>query len=276
MASEIRAEQRLARHVPPGHRLTGALAFFLPILLLPGGVVAQQVQCDPRIVEIAQAADHGYRLRGDRCEGTFRPEVSSPTLWVAAFYDTFEDFWPTSDGELLLRWESPVDTRVFVQAQSVRRQEYYRMDTQLDGGSTSYAWSTALLAARELGRSDIGVRAWTPGPDGREVLYLPLHVGDAVRESGTGQYTLTLVPNVRLADVLITLAPVDSVGDLPTDGFLRRNDSLGQPLYVTQQPIPITLEGLTDRGVHLVEITGIMATDEALPPKRVWFFHPGD
>lgn len=239
------------------------------------GASAQEVQCDPRIIESAQSAANGYRLRGDRCEGTFKPEVAGPTLWVASFYRSYENFWATPGGELLLTWDSPVDADVFIQAQSVRRQEYYRMDTQVRGAEKSYRWPTALLAVRELGRNDLGVRAWVKVGSQGEVLYLPLRIGEATPATGEVSYTLTVVPNVRLKDVLVSLAPVDSVGEVAVKGFLRRNESLGRPLYVTQQPIDIPIQGIVQRGVYLTEITGIMATGEALPPMRVWFYHPG-
>ena len=248
----------------------------IAFLCVAEAIAAQDVRCDPSILGIRQESEHGYQLRGNRCEGTYRPEVTTPAMWVAAFHETTEDFDISAEGRLSLAWESPAQLggQVSLQAQSVKLREFYRMDSQRPSGSGMFDWPTSLLAARGLRLSDIGVRAYARS--GAATLYLPLRIGNSEPVSGAGTYTLTLVPNVRLNDVLVSLAPVEAAGDMPSDSaYIRRNESLGETIYITQQPISVALGDLPRPGIYVAEVAGIMASGDALPTVRIWFYHAG-
>src|SRR5262245_57769459 len=99
----------------------------LVLLSFGGRAAAQSRACDPLLTQPA-ASPHGYRLRGDRCEGIYVQEVAGTPLVVASLTDGFAPFDLKTVQHLLLTWSAPADTELHLRALGLRRKLYYRMD----------------------------------------------------------------------------------------------------------------------------------------------------
>jgi hypothetical protein len=178
-----------------------------------GGAQAQDV-CDPGLAGSSNSA-MGYSMRGDRCEGIYALQVNSTDVRLASLVETFtldlQDgtpltvHWPVMEGDT-----GPVRLR----AQSLRPRTYYRMDTMTHGATGSYAWPTEILGTLGLQRDEVGVLGWFDhelGSERREV-YLPLRISQGDVGAGNTEYEIALIPDIRLREISVTLAPLDSEG----------------------------------------------------------------
>lgn len=73
-----------------------------------------------------------YRNRGDRCEGLFAKKVSSTGLRLVAFHKNPVEFKP---GDKSLTIASSTTAKSHLIVTSLRRKQYYRMDTKYSGQS---------------------------------------------------------------------------------------------------------------------------------------------
>src|SRR5258706_751900 len=125
-------------------------------------VSGQQLACDPALLERAQGP-HGYKKRGDRCEGIYAQDVGGDPLILASLTESFEDYTPSEDGDPPLTIEcTPLDVGpVTLRAQGMKRELYYQMDAGPPSVPTRYEWPSDVLAARHIPRRDLGVLGWT-------------------------------------------------------------------------------------------------------------------
>src|SRR5215470_18783186 len=113
-------------------------------------VHVQNSPCDPNLKQLGQNPN-GYKLRGDRCEGIYVQPVSGSTaLLVASFTELFEDFDPSSLGNLSVEWSHPVETTIHLRAYALHEKLYYQMDAVVPAGRNSYLWPGDVLNALQL------------------------------------------------------------------------------------------------------------------------------
>jgi hypothetical protein len=224
----------------------------------------------------------GYRRRPgavgsvDRCEGTFRPEVSGDNLWVAGFFEAFADFPADSVVPLEASWTARGPVPTYLTVHSVRIDQPYRMDVLVPAEQLTFQWSTAVIAPLSLRRADLRPIAFSFDPS-RGALHLPLRIGSTGDATRSDRYALTVVPTSRLSDVRVSIARVEAVGDLPGgDAYLVYDRSIGQGgLFITRTPIDIPIEKPEEPGIYVVEVQGLRAGADPLPTLPVWFYHPG-
>jgi len=134
-------------------------------------------------------------------------------LLVASFTELFEDFDPSSLGNLSVEWSHPVETTIHLRAYALREKLYYQMDAVVPAGRNSYLWPGDVLNALQLSKRDIGVVAFTEYRVGavNRTLYVPLRIRQKGRER-SGSYQLVLVPGSELKEVFFSLAQVGADG----------------------------------------------------------------
>ena len=93
---------------------TALLNVLLFSLWMSTPAMGQEV-CDTSLIA-PQDSPHGYRLRGDRCEGIYIQELAGTTLKVAALLESFEDYSLTGAQDLRVAWTPPGEGTVSLRA----------------------------------------------------------------------------------------------------------------------------------------------------------------
>jgi hypothetical protein len=216
-------------------------------------VAAQTAPCDPALVPTA-ADPWGYRVRGDRCEGTYAQPVGGTPLIVASFTQRFAAFDPDSTASLTVRWPAADSGRVRLRAIALRRRTYYRMDAERPASAGEWEWPANLLAALELERPELGVMAWTHRLEGdteRDVL-LPLRIDRGEATDSADDYALVVVPQVELTEVWVSISRMDADG-MPVE-WLRDEEPLGYGYYPADGAIEIAIARPARPGLYRVQL----------------------
>jgi hypothetical protein len=240
---------------------------------LAGTPFAGDAHCDPDLVQPREDA-WGYRLRDDRCEGTYAREVTGRTLRVVSLTESFENYDPASTQPLLLEWAAPAGAGVRLRAQALRHRLYYRMDTVRPATTTAYQWPPTLLGRFNLKSHELGVVAWMTQDfgEGLREVYLPLRISQQTATRRSERYRLLLVPGVELLEVFISLASVGP-GGRAGPGILT-DQALAQGYYPAERPIAVTLPPLRTNGVYSLDI-GAPVRGGGSAALRVWLYHVG-
>jgi hypothetical protein len=240
----------------------------------PAFLYGEEGPCDPYLKPLENDPS-GYRLRGDRCEGTYVKEVAAAgTLQVVSFTESFAEYDLTSGKDLLIEWTPRGENQIRLRTYSLRRKLYYRMDTVRPPGSSSYAWPSGMLAIFRLGRAETGLVGSTQqliGGVRRDVL-LPLTVRSRGDLAVPKRLELVLYPSVDLGEVFVSLAPVDPRG-LP-GRFLMNGEPLRYGYYPADRGLPIKLPELKVRGLYFMEIGATLGSGGAATT-NLWFHSGG-
>lgn len=215
---------------------------------------ANPFPCDPDLKPDEQNPN-GYRLRQERCEGTYVQEVAGTTLFVGSLTAGFEEYDLAFNKDLQLQWRQPGNAEVHLRAYGLRRRLYYRMDAIRPPGNEPFKWSMAILGALQIQNRDLGIIGWhrqTIGNVDRDV-YLPIRVTQRNAANPTNTYALVLQPGVEFKEVYVSVANVNSEGK-PTN-YLRDSQPLKYGYYPADRRIDVPLE-LQTPGLYLVEIGG--------------------
>lgn len=262
----------------PLHRKFFRFSGLLGLLLFRGaqlsGLHAQQGPCDPTLSQSSQDRN-GYRQRGDRCEGVYIQAVASPALRVVSFTESFENFDPASGTNLRVEWSAPPGRGpVHLRGNALRPHLYYRFDTIRPQDSRRYSWPTAVLQGLALKKPELGVVAWVTEPVGSTTrdVYLPVRIGQQAAPASAERYQLVLVPGVELAEVFVSLAPVQPDG-LPGK-FIQQDRALQLGFYPAGRGITIPIAGFTAPGVYYLEISATLRGGGS-STARLWFYRPG-
>jgi hypothetical protein len=234
---------------------------------------AQQSYCDPSLAQLKDTP-LGYRERGDRCEGLYIREVSSTTLLIASFTESYQEYNPSSGKPLQLEWDSvPGSRSVHLRAQGLKRRLYYRMDTVQSPGRASYVWPSSILASLSILKNDLGVVGWTRVSVGEAVrdVYIPLRISQEAKAIRSGGYKLRLLPGVELTEIFISLAPIGASGRPKT--FMRDGEELGYGYYPAERGLEIPISGLKEPGIYYMEI-GAKLRSGGTSTAQLWFYHP--
>jgi hypothetical protein len=215
-----------------------------------------------------------YRLRGDRCEGTYAQNVSgSSRLLVASFMESFETM-DTSSTALRVEWTPPGTQPVGLRGYSLRPGLFYRMETVRPASSTSYTWPTDVLRGLDITNADIGVvatTAMTIGGIKRDVL-VPLRVSQHKAAVRSPRYRLTVWPSVELKDVFVTLALAGPDGKPKT--YVQRDENIAYGFYPAERGIEIPLKAVSAPGTYVVRIAATLPRGGAAT-QTFMFYHAG-
>lgn len=242
------------------------------ILVALGASSRQDSPCDPSLLPLAQGPE-GYQLRGQRCEGTYVQPVAGSALWLVSLTESFEAYDPGSGADLLVSWSSPGNQSVRLRAQGIQRGLYYRMDAVRPEGSAPFHWPSDVLLVKHIAREQIGATGWTSMPvAGKdELVYLPLRVTQ--RDSAATDRTTQLIiyTTVQLAEVYVSIASAGTDGR--TLKQLRRGTPLRYGYYPPDQPVTVTLEGLTTPGLYYVEVSATLDGGGQAVLSPLWIYH---
>lgn len=213
--------------------------------------------CDPSIPQ-SKAGATTYRMRGDRCEGIFAQQVSSPHLEIRSLVGSFPSFDPQKDSELVLAWKTPPGNKAYVQlrAFSFKPGTYYRMDTRVNPDRSNFHWPTDVLNAEGLSRMDLGLLAWTEisEPEGaKSIVYLPLSTGTGVSKTREG-YTVTFFPSTRLSEVHVKISRLAGQDKGPS---VIRDYKLIDDYYAPSEPASFSTGKLGPAGFYRITITAL-------------------
>jgi len=201
--------------------------------------------------------------------------VASPALRVVSFTESFENFDPSTGTNLRVDWSSPPPgAPVHLRANALRPHLYYRFDAIRPKGSTSYSWPPAVLQGLDLKKPDLGVVAWLVQPVGGTTrdVYLPVRIGQRAPPASAERYQLILVPGVELAEVFVSLAPVQPDGQ--AGRFMQQDRPLQRGFYPAARGITIPIAGVTAPGVYYLEISATLRAGGS-SSARLWFYHAG-
>jgi len=234
---------------------------------------AQAGPCDPHLSQLAQDP-HGYRLRGDRCEGIYIQPVGSTALLVASFTEVFENFDPKSPARLSLEWSSPAENAIHLRAYGLHEKLYYQMDAVVPSGKTSFLWPTDVLDALHLSREDIGVVGFTDSKIGAssETLYLPLRIRQEAKQKLAGGFQLVVLSGSELEELFVSLAKVGRDGR--PQSFLISDKPLGRSYYPAERSIPVDIPKLSEPGIYYLEL-GATSRNGSSATQQIWFYNAG-
>jgi hypothetical protein len=222
------------------------------------GASAMQDHCDARLRPLGGA--DGYQMRGDRCEGLYADPVSRGEVWLVGIAWSGKEKTAIQPGRPFpLAWQAPPRSEhVHIRAYSLHRRLFYRMDTVRPSGDEQFAWPSEVLGRVRLSPTDLGVVSWVQLQLGGQIrdIYLPVAVG--VTNSPSAAVELTLLSDVGLREVYVTIFPVNPDGR--SGKAVHRDVPLKRPPYPANVAIAMPLPTLQDRGIYRVDI-GASFTD---------------
>ncbi len=249
------------------------LALMASAVLEAQGPAAGPSLCDPELQGSSQSP-MAYRLRDGRCEGIYALQVNSTQVRLVSFVESLE-YDLADNADLKVAWHRPDGDRVVrLRARSLRSKTYYRMDTAIPAPDRSYDWSSDVLASLDLASGELGVLGWTE-LELREgmprTVYLPLTISQAPSPGTTDGYQVAVVPDLRLREVFISLAPVDERGAAGTPVFAKRKLDYGY--YPAKEATVFELGKPEKPGLYELTIDcAFMGTGSATT--SFWFYHP--
>ena len=255
---------------------TGLLSLAIVSLELPAQrpPVPRAVVCDTA-VKGRDNDPNTYRLRGDRCEGTYQQQVAgSSRLLIASVVESFETIDDSSSAPLKVEWTPPAQQPVALRAYSIRPSLFYRMETARPAVTTSYNWPTDVLRALDIANADIGVVATTSmqvGAESRAVV-VPLRISQLKPAQRSTRYRVTVWPSQELKDVFVTVALLGPDGKPKT--YVQRDENIAFGFYPAERGIEIPLKALTARGVYLVRV-GATLTSGGSATEQFTLYHAG-
>jgi hypothetical protein len=244
------------RRLPIGLLGLAAAGFALPAQQPP---VPETLVCDGA-VEGRKGDPNTYRLRGDRCEGTYAQKVSgSSRLLIASVVESFEAIDDSSPLSLNVAW-TPTPQPVALRAYSIRPNLFYRMETVRPAPATTYAWPTDVIRALDITNADIGVVGTTSRDVGgtQRTVVVPLRISQKRAAVRSTRYRVTVWPSQELKDVFVTVALLGADGKPKT--YVQRDENIAYGFYPAERGIDITLKALTTRGAYLVRVGATLAS----------------
>jgi hypothetical protein len=249
--------------------------FSLLLLFLCGSTLSDlsaQEYCDSNLLQNVNGP-LGYANRGNRCEGIYIKPVGATPLWIASFTESFEDYRLNVSNPLLVEWnKTPANNISRLRVQSVKRRLYYRMDTYLPIGITSFNWANNLLSSLNILKVDIGVVCLTKYAFGKQTedIYLPVRIRQLGKSIRSKSITLLLMPGVELTEVYSSLAPAAANGN--PGKFIIDGKKLGYGYYPADRGIEIPITGLTKEGLYYQEISATLKSGGSSSIK-FWFYY---
>lgn len=238
---------------------------------------AQKSACDPGVRPV-QEHPLGYRQRGERCEGIYwQPHAADSAIVVLSVAPAPLRTSGPVPAEFDLRWPANIpgatSAEVQLQATSLRRGLFYRMDALGIIAAGRFRWATDVVSGLGLGADEFAVQARTTVRLGgiHWPVHLPVWVNAPV--SPTGQWMVRLVSNSALYGLAWECLRLDASG-MPgvtvargrLDGPFRADEALW---------MPVALPGFS--GYCYLEVTGepLAAQRGGKPAALAVFLAPG-
>ena len=243
----------------------------LIVICCPSKPAGAESFCDPALGENAKGTTT-YKMRGDRCEGIFAQQVSSPHVEIRSLVGVLQPFDPKRDSEVTLAWTAPLGNHSDVRLRvfSFKPAVYYRMDTRVANHDT-YRWPTDVLNSVGLGRADLGLLAWTELPESggtNHEVYLPLRMGTGSPKAG---YAVTFVPSTRLSEVRVKVSRLDGQGKASA---VLWDEKLVDEYYAPSEPAEFSTRKLGPAGFYRITLTAKPKTGSIVQDFDL--YHPGD
>ena len=219
--------------------------------------VSQTNYCDPDLLQ-PKENPLGYRMRGDRCEGSYIEQVASTPLSVASLTRVFEEYDLGSDQDLKIEWPPLGDDAIHLRAYGIYWRLYYRMDSLRSKGATSYIWPIGILSALNVPKPRVGVIGWTHLKVGESTrkIYLPLEITQSGNRIASDGYHLVLWPGVELEEIYLSLATTGENGD--PENYFQQGRALGYGFYPPQRPIEISISELPTSGFYYLDVSATL------------------
>jgi hypothetical protein len=144
----------------------------LCLLLFTSLILHVSAQCDDRI-EPADDPKTSYKQRDNRCEGSYRTDVSSPTIeLVGLLKGKFR--YNKDEAEVLQVFSTLNDRTIYVRAQGIPLGTYYQMDARI-AASETLRWPIGdVIVPMNLHYRRVSIFGWT-GTE-KEKTYIPVRV----------------------------------------------------------------------------------------------------
>jgi hypothetical protein len=267
---------------PENYRRRSILLTLLAVLpgvfFLSGGaqteLASQNGYCNPHIIPPKNDPD-GYRMRGDRCEGTYTQQVvGDGILTIASFTESLDEVDPNSVDSLSLRWNQHEHGVTQIRAMSIKPGMLYQMDTRLPEGVNSYEWKTDVMK-HYLSAGQYGVlgSVFYQLTTRRVEAYIPLKVGSARQNASSQDYRVYLYTIAQPAKLSLTVATVNTDGT--RGGYLIGDSTSGRDLkdgpYPREGKIPLRLN--LKAGLYYVTI-GAELKDGSPRSLAFWLYVP--
>lgn len=227
--------------------------------------------CDAGLPSLASDA-LGYRARDSRCEGRYLREVSGSALVVAGFGEPPPAWGAAPSGQAELRWAPTArPSEVRLQAQSLKRRVYYRMDSVRQPAPNHYAWPRELAAALVPGAGELGVLARQSGAGPVPEWLLPVRLGAVVAD----RYELVLLPGIEWRELRYAVSAVRDDGSPAAVVVKRQALQLGY--YPAGRAVRISLPKalLKSEGLYRIDLE-VELDDGGTVVRSLWFVHtPG-
>ena len=166
------------------------LVFF--IVLLQSKLVSFG-QCDNTLAP-AQNPSVAYRLRGNRCEGTYSAQVGAPSMEVAGF--TIGTLSYNLERNEIIKIKNFMKFTIFIRSSALSLGTYYRMDASLKPKDTLIWAVRDVLLDLEIPAKNLGVYGWFGSE--HEKTYLPVKpVSSSFIEADKKSY-LIIRPSTRV------------------------------------------------------------------------------
>ncbi len=175
-----------------------------------------------------------YKMRGSRCEGFYRSNVSSRSLEIVGL--TIGKFRFKLDKREVIEVSSPVvkNRPVFVRAVGIPIKSYYRMDAKIDPGEFLNWPIRDVIEPQKLSFRKIGVYGWFE--DKEERIYAPVRTSAKfVKEDLDNIIRMYLRASVDVESVKWRW--VDGLNDLPStlikwNNAPRSSYRIGKPILI--------------------------------------------
>ncbi|MDY7232722.1 hypothetical protein [Hyalangium rubrum] len=176
--------------------------------------------CDPSL-KVDPRSEYGYTQRGDRCEGLYIQSVSGAGLALLSLTTSIADYSDSENESLFIQWprlsaeKLKLDGELHIRVSRLHKGQYYRMDTRSPFAASEYSWNAELVRALVPPR-DLGILAHSRSPlISEEDVYVPTLLAHSKADIvPIERYRLGFFPGTILAEVLVTIAPVDAVGKI--------------------------------------------------------------
>lgn len=257
----MRSPRACALAYLPGDRNVLGSAAVAAILCLFSSTDAAwaQAACDPALPR-NDAQSSGYRPRGDRCEGIYKRPVASFGVELVSLTAKSELGDLCGPGAVYMIWPAPMAGLsgagpIHVQAESLRRQLYYRLDVDRQSSASSFPWPQDPRCSNEvsLGEPDLGILARASAMLGAKPIRVLLPVGLS-RQPTTAvrpPYQAVLMPGRRLREVYVSVWRYGN-GSTPAPVVSERPLSMKPYPAGTRVTIPLTAAEILQPGLYRV------------------------
>lgn len=222
------------------------------ILLVSSACLAQSGPCD---VSLKPASNNPNRYRvldqdPFRCEGMYTNQVAATGSILLVTLVHGANQMDPRPGSVSASWKGPANSETRLRAYSLLDTIYYRMDSRLPAGRSSYTWPTAIPANVGLHSGEVGLVAWTPAEvftEKRDV-YLPIALTPASPEK---RLTASFWAPTGLSKVTLE---VSLLRDKTSAQRIMELVKPGQ--YPPRRRIDFLIESLPSSGFYELTITG--------------------